>query len=139
MNGEETTNYQKFSAALKLCMDMANEYLHRCIIDGRVDTDNLYYFRNLTALSIDLASNRSKIICSNTSPDSNNESIKYDSLRFINIDEDLFNKSSEEFDKQHLDSSLLQLVKLMTPEQKLQLYDAIREVIEDELEDEGGL
>lgn len=138
-NNEDITNYQKFTAALNLCMNMANEYLHRCIIDGRVSSDSLYYFQNLVALTYDNVTRRSRIICSNTNPDSENESIKSYNLRFVGIDEDLFNKSSEEFDKAHLDQSLLQMIKLMNSEEKLQLYDALRDMIEDELQDIGGL
>lgn len=138
-NNEDTTNYQRFTTALNLCMNMANEYLHRCIIDGRVSSDSLYYFQNLVALTYDNVTRRSKIICSNTNPDSENESIKSYNLRFVGIDEDLFNKSSEEFDKAHLDQSLLQMIKLMDSEEKLQLYDALRDMIESELPDMGGL
>lgn len=139
VNEEELTNYQVYTNAMKLCIGMANEYLQRCIIDGRVDPDSLHYFKNLVSLTYDNITGRSRIICSNTNPDSEVESIKSYNLRFVSIDEDLFNKSSEEFDKSHLDQSLLQMIKLMNSDEKLQLYEALREMIGEDLEDKGGL
>lgn len=139
MNEEGITNYQQFIQSLKMCRNMASEYLHRCIIDGRVDSDSLYYFKNLFALWIDPETNKAKILCSNTDPSCENESTKSYNIRYISIDKELFNKSSEEFDKSHLDQSLLQMIKMMDSEQKTQLYDALRDMIQDELEDLGGL
>lgn len=140
MNEDEyKTNYQYFYEMLERCTSMAKEYLHRCIIDGRVDPDDLYYFKNLFALQLDPLTNNSRILCSNSDPDCNNEATKSSNIRFITIDQDLFNKSSEEFDKKYLDQSLLQFIKMMDNERKLQLYEALREMLGDEMSDMGGL
>lgn len=142
LNGDEQedlTNYQEFSQALKACTNMAKEYLSRCIIEGRVNTEDLYYFKNLFALQIDTYTNVARILCSNSPADCDNEATKSYNIRYITIDEDLFNKTSEEFDKGHLDQSLLILMKKLNKEQKSQLYDALRDILEPELNDMGGL
>lgn len=136
---EEMTNYQVFMTTLNSCIGMAKEYLSRCTIDGRVDADSIYYFKNLLGLYIDEETGDGKILCSNTNPQCENESMKSYNIRKISIDEDLFNKSSYEFDKDHLDSSLLHLVKMLDSDTKVELYDALRGMIEDEMNDIGGL
>lgn len=136
---EDLTNYQEFSQALKTCTSMAKEYLSRCIIEGRVNTEDLYYFKNLFALQINPTTNVARILCSNSPSDCVNEATKSYNIRYITIDENLFNKTSEEFDKDHLDQSLLVFIKKMNKEQKTQLYDALREILEEELTDMGGL
>lgn len=136
---EDKTNYQRFYESLRVCSDMAKEYLHRCIVDGRVDADSLYYFKNLFALQIDPDTNLARILCSNSDSSSNNEATKSSNIRFLNIDQELFNKSSEDFDKSHLDQSLLSFIKIMDTDQKVQLYEALRDMLKDDLEDLGGL
>lgn len=135
------TNYHKFMSALSLCNSMAREYLHRCIIDGKVDPDNMYYFSNLFSLHVDPDTGRPRIICSNTDPKDKNENITSYNLRFLEIDEELFNVSSEDFDKMHMDSALVTMVKMLDSDIKLELYDELRNVLQAEgkLADMGGL
>lgn len=121
----ENTNYQSFVDSLKLCIEMAREYLDRCIIEGKVDSDNLYYFNNLFALHIDTETGEPRILCSNTNPKDSHESVHSYNIRFIDIDENLFNKSSEDFDKEHIDSSLIELISKMSKEEKIDLYESL--------------
>ena len=140
MNDEELiemTNYEKFSKLLSICSGMAGEYINRCILENRIDPNNTYYFENLLAMAFDPTTNKCRLICSNTSPNATNESVKYNSLRFLPIDETLFNKSSMEFDKDHINNALLHLIHSLDSDQKLQLYDALRDIVE--VDDSGGL
>lgn len=84
---------------------------------------------------------KGKILCSNTDPRCENEAMKSFNIRRLPIDENLFNLSSLEFDKEHIDSSLLHLIMKMDSDSKQQLYDILREDMENngELEDLGGL
>lgn len=133
----QQSNYNTFMIALKVCMNMAGEYLQRCIIDGRIESGNARYFNNLLALQIDPSTGAPKILGSNTHPDDSHEAIHSYNIRFIDIDENLFNKSSYDFDLTHLDSSLLTMIKMMSTEEKTKLYEELRKVLE--LEDKGGL
>lgn len=133
-----STNYQVFINMLNNCMAMSKEYLQRAIIEGKIDPNNSYYFSNLLAISAD-NSNRARIICSNTNPDDTNEAVKGFNLRYVTIDEELFNKSSEEFDKAHVDKALMTIIHMMSEEDKLTLYDAIKNSGVVELPDSGGL
>ena len=126
--------YDDFSSAVRLCVDYARDYLHRCIIDGKVSGDDLYYFKNLFALKIDEATGEVKILCSNTNPDCENEALKSYNIRFLSIDKDIFNKTEEEFDKEHLNSSVYNLVMRLSHDEKLQLYDALKDSINDNIE-----
>lgn len=121
----ENASYQNFVESLKSCMEMADEYLKRCIVEGKVEKGNLYYFNNLFALHIDPITGEPKILCSNTNPKDSHEAIHSYNIRFINIDESLFNKSDEEFDKDHIDASLIRLISKMSEEDKLNLYDSL--------------
>lgn len=132
------SNYTKFIAALRLCNGMAKEYLHRCIIDKKVDPSNMYYFNNLLALQID-DTGRPRILCSNTDPNDKNEAIHSYNIRFIGIDEELFNMNSEDFDKKHIEPSIMSMVKMLDDDLKLELYEELRAALGGKLADMGGL
>lgn len=132
-------NYDAFLTALKACLSMANEYLNRCVIEGSLDKGNIYMFNNLLALSIDPTSGLPRLICSNTDPNDNNEAVHSYNLKFMNINQELFNKTSEDFDKAHINESLTTMIKLLNPELKIELYNELRVVLKDVLQDLGGL
>lgn len=120
--------YNEFLDVLTTCNDYAKDYLHRCIIDGKVNANDYYYYKNLFALQIDATGN-ARILVSNTDPNCENETLKSYNIRFINIDKDLFNKTEEEFDKEHIDKSLYNMVQNLNRDEKLQLYDALKDML----------
>lgn len=126
------SSYDDFTVALSACISYAKDYLHRCIIEGKMDGDNIYYFNNLFALKIDERNGEPKILCSNTNPDCENEALKSYNIRFIGIDKDLFNMTDEEFDKEHIDKSIYNQVMRLSKEEKLKLYDALKEIVDEE-------
>lgn len=128
---EELSRYQRFVSMLRECSEMADSYLHRCIIDGRVQTADLYYFKNLFALQLDNFNGKVKILGSTTDPNCSNESTKSYNIRFLNIDQDLFNLSTEDFDKGHINKVIFGLVDKLSTDEKIQLYDALKESLED--------
>lgn len=124
------TNYDKFLSALNLCNDMASEYLVRCMIEGTVDPDNKYYFRNLLALHIDPSTGLPRILCSNTNPNDTHEAVHSYNIRFVSIDKDLMNMSDDEYNKLHVDSALIKLISQMDEESKIVLYEELKKQVE---------
>lgn len=121
------SNYQNFMDALKICMSMANRYLKRCLVEGTVDKENMRYFNNLLALHIDPETGNPKILCSNTNPKDSHEAIHSYNIRFIGIDEELMNKTDDEFNKENIDLALAELISQMSNEEKLKLYESLTE------------
>lgn len=126
------SRYTIFVNALKMCEEMASTYLRRCIIDNRVQTSDLYYFKNLFALKVNKYTNEAKILGSTSDPDCPNESTKSYNIRYLDIDKDLFNKDPEEFDKENIDKSIFVLVDMLTREEKIKLYDVLKGIIDEE-------
>lgn len=121
------SNYQNFMDILKICMSMADSYLKRCLTDGKVDEENMRYFHNLLALHIDPQTGEPRILCSNTNPNDSHEAIHSYNIRFIGVDEELMNKTDDEFNKENIDVALAELISQMSNEEKLKLYKSLTE------------
>lgn len=118
------SKYQEFLDSLNSCLDKANEYLNRCLISGQVDPSHMRYFKNLTGLTIN-ENGDAILLCSNTNPHDSHEAINSYNIKFINIDQELFNKDENEFNSEHLDMAIHSMIPKLNDEQKKAVYDII--------------